>query len=479
MWFIFQNLGKPVFLSENILDAIQVEHGMASNVRCLVEAFVSCASSPNSGHNYYVFTVTADESQYSGPEGTLTVSLLANVIEGGNQAAQHEFSVAPRDLTVTLAGPPQQTVTGDFNVDIEFNLSVQTQSGNLEGDPLWHFRIDDVTVDRGEVRSISGADTTWSTEIRPPDSYEGDLTVQILAGAVRAEEHTNGNEASEVLSVRVDTLEPTVTITARETVVRKSTFTVTFTFSEPVTGFTEDDIGVAGGTLVAGSLTGTEADPVWTVRVTAAETPDNDQVGISLPPDTVTDEAGNLNSALEELFVTVVHQPASNASPTFISDSTTLEVAENSPAGTNVGDPVTATDDDNDTLTYTPEGTDAAVSRVDDRSDLWEVRLTPESDAMVTVSLSQAADCDAAGAVCTEDGRMLSVGVARVILGPPPNSPATGQPSISGTARVGETLTVDTAAIADVDGLETATFSYQWMADDANIQGATGLAATR
>ena len=310
MWFIFQNLGKPVFLSENILDAIQVEHGMASNVRCLVEAFVSCASNPNSGHNYYVFTVTADESQYSGSEGTLTVSLRANVIEGGNQAAQREFSVDLRDLTVTLAGPPQQPVTGDFNVGIEFNLSVQTQSGNLEGDPLWHFRIDDVTVDRGEVRSISGADTTWSTEIRPPDSYEGDLTVQILADAVRAEEYTNGNEASEVLSVRVDTLPPKVTITAPETVVRKSTFTATFTFSEPVTGFTEADIGVAGGTLVAGSLTGTEADPVWTVRVTAAETPDNDRVGISLPPDTVTDEPGNLNSALAELFVTVVYEPS-------------------------------------------------------------------------------------------------------------------------------------------------------------------------
>ena len=27
---------------------------------------------------------------------------------------------------------------------------------------------------------------TWSTEIRPPDSYEGDLTVQILADAVPA-----------------------------------------------------------------------------------------------------------------------------------------------------------------------------------------------------------------------------------------------------------------------------------------------------
>ena len=140
-------------------------------------------------------------------------------------------------------------------------------------------------------------------------------------------------------------------------------------------------------------------------------------------------------------------------------------------------------------VTTTPEAlrdhalevTNAAVeaaSRVDDRSDLWEVRLTPESDAMVTVSLLPAADCDAAGAVCTEDGRMLSVGVARVIPGPPPNSPATGQPTISGTAQVGQTLTADTSGIADEDGLDNVTFSYQWMADDANIQGATGSSYT-
>ena len=54
-----------------------------------------------------------------------------------------------------------------------------------------------------------------------------------------------------------------------------------------------------------------------------------------------------------------------------------------------------------------------------------------------------------------------------------PNSPATGPPTISGTARVGQTLTADTSGIADEDGLDNVTFSYQWMADDANIQGAT------
>ena len=58
------------------------------------------------------------------------------------------------------------------------------------------------------------------------------------------------------------------------------------------------------------------------------------------------------------------------------------------------------------------------------------------------------------------------------------NSPATGAPDISGTAQVGETLTADTSGIADADGLANATFSYQWLADDADINGATGSTYT-
>ena len=53
------------------------------------------------------------------------------------------------------------------------------------------------------------------------------------------------------------------------------------------------------------------------------------------------------------------------------------------------------------------------------------------------------------------------------------NTPATGAPTISGTARVDQTLTADTSGIADEDGLDNATFTYQWLADDANIDGAT------
>ena len=55
-----------------------------------------------------------------------------------------------------------------------------------------------------------------------------------------------------------------------------------------------------------------------------------------------------------------------------------------------------------------------------------------------------------------------------------PNSPATGVPTITGVVQVGETLTAETIGIADADGLDNAVFSYQWLADDADISGTTG-----
>ena len=62
-------------------------------------------------------------------------------------------------------------------------------------------------------------------------------------------------------------------------------------------------------------------------------------------------------------------------------------------------------------------------------------------------------------------------------VAPRPNSPATGAPTIGGTAQVGQTLTASTSGIADADGLTGATFSYQWLSSrDTEIQGATGAA---
>ena len=58
------------------------------------------------------------------------------------------------------------------------------------------------------------------------------------------------------------------------------------------------------------------------------------------------------------------------------------------------------------------------------------------------------------------------------------NSPATGVPTIRGTARVGQTLEAFTNGISDADGLDDVAYSYQWLADNADIAGAMGKTYT-
>ena len=93
----------------------------------------------------------------------------------------------------------------------------------------------------------------------------------------------------------------------------------------------------------------------------------------------------------------------------------------------------------------------------------------------MTVVLPITEDCGSEGAVCTSDGTKLSNRSELSVPGPAAaNTPATGLPTISGTAQVGDTLTVDTSGIDDADGIGNATFSYQWIAGTTDISGATG-----
>ena len=62
------------------------------------------------------------------------------------------------------------------------------------------------------------------------------------------------------------------------------------------------------------------------------------------------------------------------------------------------------------------------------------------------------------------------------------DTPATGAPTISGTAQVGQTLTASTTGISDADGLTNVSYSYQWLSSDGTtdteIEGATSSTYT-
>ena len=113
---------------------------------------------------------------------------------------------------------------------------------------------------------------------------------------------------------------------------------------------------------------------------------------------------------------------------------------------------------------------------------VWEFEIEPDSDADVTVSLAAWRPCDDSGAICTADGRVLSQGGSTTVRGPgdgpAPNTPAAGSPTIGGTLQVGEELTASTSEVSDADGLEDASFAYQWIRTDADIEGATGSTYT-
>ena len=94
-----------------------------------------------------------------------------------------------------------------------------------------------------------------------------------------------------------------------------------------------------------------------------------------------------------------------------------------------------------------------------------------EESKAITVQVSFTDDAD-------NEETLTSAATDAVAAAPQTNSPATGTPAISGTSQVGQTLTADTSGIADADGLANATFSYQWLADDTDIAGATGLTYT-
>ena len=82
--------------------------------------------------------------------------------------------------------------------------------------------------------------------------------------------------------------------------------------------------------------------------------------------------------------------------------------------------------------------------------------------------------------IATNSGAAIRIAIKHVVAAA--NNPATGAPTISGTAQVGQMLSVATGSIADADGLTTPGYMYQWIRVDgsteSDISGATASTYT-
>ena len=117
----------------------------------------------------------------------------------------------------------------------------------------------------------------------------------------------------------------------------------------------------------------------------------------------------------------------------------------------------------------TLSATTATISAGNIRSEV--ITYTQSGDTPVTISVDSVQFVDR-----NPRGVGISVGAGdSITIG---NNQATGAPTISGTAQVGQTLTASTTGISDSDGLTNVTYSYQWLADDTEIDGATSSTYT-
>ena len=74
-------------------------------------------------------------------------------------------------------------------------------------------------------------------------------------------------------------------------------------------------------------------------------------------------------------------------------------------------------------------GTVTRARRIDGRSDLWEITITPQGEGNVQIELAAGRACGTRGALCTRDGRALATGLMTLVPGPSTIGPRSPGPA--------------------------------------------------
>ncbi len=209
-------------------------------------------------------------------------ALLASV----NNDTNYIHSSQP---TVTLS-TPSHSVNAPFTVTATFSESVS------------QLHAHEFVVTNGTPTNLSGSGTTWTVLVTPDAS--GTVTVDLPAAAA-IDVDGNINPSSNQLSVTYTPTNPNVTLTTPSDPV-SSSFVVTATFNEDVTGLIADDFNVTNGT--ATGLSGGPEIYTVTINPTAAG-----NVLVSLPSDVAEDGDTNGNNASNSLDILYQSGPAPTA----------------------------------------------------------------------------------------------------------------------------------------------------------------------
>ena len=231
------------------------------------------------------YTATITPAANNSADVTLSVAaaVATNTAGNGNLSAVARIPGAP---TLAIDAPDSHN-GGSFRATFDFSESVTG------------FTLDDIAVTNGRASGFSGRGARYTASIMPASANSR----VVLAVAAAAARDSSGNDsAAATLTVAPDTTAPTLIIDA-PTAHKGTAFPVTFVFSEPVAGFSADDIDanatVSGLSEIAGR--GIAAGTTWRATLTPASS--GADVALGVAADAAWDAAGNGNRAARRVSV--------------------------------------------------------------------------------------------------------------------------------------------------------------------------------
>ena len=394
-------------------------------------------------------------------------------------AADPEFASSSDTRSVPENTPPGTNIgepvaaTDDDESALEFG---DTLTYSLEGDDAASFDIDSSTGQLITKAPLdTEADSSHSVTVRVKDSDGNEDDIAVTISVTNVNEPPAAPAAPTVVSGKdTDTSDEDEQSTERLHVVwhaPENTGPRTLTYQVEFKKSTETDFGITGVTPNAAqrtaTITGLEADNSYDVRVRATNGENDSHVNWSFVGTGSTNKEGN--------------------SPPQSNDETiaTRNVDENTPAGENIGSPVSASDLDTTTLTYTLGGPDAGLFNFTTRTGQLRTKapLNHEDPRCYDASTPSDTKCYYYVTVTVVDGAGGSdaTGV-RIEVGDrtePASAPA--RPTIRATEKSSTSLDVSWSAPQNA-GPDIVSYEVQWRkgSDPFSTDGVaiTGTTAT-
>ncbi|GAA4438031.1 hypothetical protein GCM10023188_32900 [Pontibacter saemangeumensis] len=217
------------------------------------------------------------------PQGSYTFTATATDAAGNTSAASAGFAVTI-ELTapeVSIAKAPGAPSNAAFNILISFTEEV------------YGLTAADFEITNAVLSNLAASDKASYTATVTP---AGDGKVQLLLPAGKATDLAgNLNRASVLLETTHDATRPRLTLGSEAPAAVNAPFTVTFTFSEAVSGFAVSDITVTNGS--AGDFN-TLNDRTYTALIRPGE---DGETSVKVAAGNAQDGAANGNEASETL----------------------------------------------------------------------------------------------------------------------------------------------------------------------------------